>query len=643
MEQTATAKPNIAQRLWTWFLRSGERMRVEDEEIRELRLQQLRAEEESIEKYGSLKIMEAGEEPERDLRFFEAIDAIGAWFGRMRRRIWLWMHRMAKDSAVFSSVVARISKRSRERALQRAHRVAEQAVSGVDDAGESIFEHLPESWQAAYLAFEDDVVSMIEEKERRIGAKIEAVRTRRRAAALRRHDARTVAMERVRGFWEKETFLCWAIVFILALGSVAVATHVNSKLYYEYAYNGRTLGIVHSKSDVTGTLDIIVEKMKAVYGGEILIDARKDLSFRTLYGEYETDSADEILTNLSYLHDVSTYGYAIVADGETVTVLGTEADAKIVLRKLRAAYLPEGDANAETSFAEEVGIERVATTSNRIATIDKALEQISVARKESKHYTVASGDTFSGVASLTGLSVAELHELNPDVNTEKLKVGQDLALEAAKPAITVVTVSNETYEAEMPFETVYVDNDAVYQGESWIQEAGKNGEHLVSAVVTRENGTVVSTEITSDTVLREPVSQIVVRGTKPVPAREGTGTFIWPTAGYISSPFGMRWGRLHMGIDIAFATGIPIYAADGGTVIASSWNDSYGYYVLIDHGGGISTRYAHCSKLLVNIGEKVYQGQKIALMGSTGHSTGPHCHFEVRINETPKDPLNYLP
>jgi murein DD-endopeptidase MepM/ murein hydrolase activator NlpD len=153
----------------------------------------------------------------------------------------------------------------------------------------------------------------------------------------------------------------------------------------------------------------------------------------------------------------------------------------------------------------------------------------------------------------------------------------------------------------------------------------------------------VDAEVLSETVLKEAESQIVARGTVPVPAREGTGTFIWPTAGYISSPFGWRWGRMHYGVDIARWTGTPIYASDGGTVIASSWNDSYGYYILIDHGNGISTRYAHCSKLLVNYGEKVYQGQKIALMGSTGHSTGPHCHFEVRINETPKDPLNYLP
>lgn len=98
----------------------------------------------------------------------------------------------------------------------------------------------------------------------------------------------------------------------------------------------------------------------------------------------------------------------------------------------------------------------------------------------------------------------------------------------------------------------------------------------------------------------------------------------------------------HKGVDIGAASGTPIYAAAGGTVVISTYHYSAGNYILINHGGGVYTVYMHCSKLLVDVGDKVNQGDKIGLVGSTGYSTGPHLHFGVRINGTYYDPLNYV-
>ncbi len=129
-----------------------------------------------------------------------------------------------------------------------------------------------------------------------------------------------------------------------------------------------------------------------------------------------------------------------------------------------------------------------------------------------------------------------------------------------------------------------------------------------------------------------------------------TEKYIWPCPDYpgISSYFGMRlhpihgdW-RLHKGIDINAADSTYIKASAAGTVIAAQWMDGYGYCIMISHGGGVVTLYAHCSKMLVTTGQKVSQGQNIALVGSTGLSTGPHLHFEVLVNNTPQDPLNYV-
>lgn len=120
-------------------------------------------------------------------------------------------------------------------------------------------------------------------------------------------------------------------------------------------------------------------------------------------------------------------------------------------------------------------------------------------------------------------------------------------------------------------------------------------------------------------------------------------SFINPTSGSISSRYGRRWNRQHAGIDVAASTGTPIYAAAGGTVTYSAYNSGgYGYLVKISHGNGVETYYGHCSQLLVSAGEHVSQGQAIARVGSTGRSTGPHLHFEVRVGGTPQNPLNYV-
>jgi murein DD-endopeptidase MepM/ murein hydrolase activator NlpD len=126
------------------------------------------------------------------------------------------------------------------------------------------------------------------------------------------------------------------------------------------------------------------------------------------------------------------------------------------------------------------------------------------------------------------------------------------------------------------------------------------------------------------------------------PIRQGSGRFIWPVNGTFTSPFGMRWGRLHAGIDIAAPIGTGIRAADSGTVQIASWYGGYGNYTCIGHGGGISTCYGHQSSIGVSVGQNVSQGQVIGAVGSTGHSTGPHLHFEVRINGSPVDPMGYL-
>ena len=129
-------------------------------------------------------------------------------------------------------------------------------------------------------------------------------------------------------------------------------------------------------------------------------------------------------------------------------------------------------------------------------------------------------------------------------------------------------------------------------------------------------------------------------GSTQTPSSAG---FIWPVQGPITSPFGWRWGRMHEGIDIGVGYGTPIHAAAAGTVIYCGWESGYGNLVVIDHGGNLATAYGHQSSIAVSCGQQVDQGQVIGLVGTTGFSTGPHLHFEVRVDGSPVDPLGYLP
>ena len=136
--------------------------------------------------------------------------------------------------------------------------------------------------------------------------------------------------------------------------------------------------------------------------------------------------------------------------------------------------------------------------------------------------------------------------------------------------------------------------------------------------------------------------QAALSGVSGGPIRHGSGQLIWPVNGPVVSGFGMRWGRLHAGLDIAVGSGTPIHAADGGRVVLMGWVGGYGNYTCIQHTGSLSTCYAHQSSFATSNGASVSQGQVIGYVGCTGHCFGDHLHFETRINGSPVDPMGYL-
>ena len=170
-------------------------------------------------------------------------------------------------------------------------------------------------------------------------------------------------------------------------------------------------------------------------------------------------------------------------------------------------------------------------------------------------------------------------------------------------------------------------------------------ERALAALTQRERAELAEIEAleraSAELAARIRAAQAVAR-TPPTPSAPSSAGFVWPVPGPVTSPYGMRWGRMHEGIDIAAPMGAPVRAAAAGQVIYAGWMGGYGNLVVIDHGGGLATAYAHLSSIAVSLGQAVSQGDLVGAVGSTGHSFGPHLHFEVRVNGAAVDPLGYL-
>ncbi len=214
-----------------------------------------------------------------------------------------------------------------------------------------------------------------------------------------------------------------------------------------------------------------------------------------------------------------------------------------------------------------------------------------------------------------------------------------------------VTVSTEVSTELIPYKTVYIETANEYVGYSKVQTVGENGLREITYEVKTVAGQETSRSILSSRVIAESVDAVIVIGTKPYPKPIPTGTYVWPlrTDRYITSYFGWRPDpftgeyKYHNGMDIYAPKNTPVYAMDGGEVITAGWEGTYGLCVMIDHGNGLVTLYAHLNAITVEDGDLVYQGQQVGKVGDTGRATGYHLHLEARLWNKRVDPLDYLP
>ena len=413
------------------------------------------------------------------------------------------------------------------------------------------------------------------------------------------------------------------------------------------SYDGQVLGRLASKSEAETVRKDLESITSRTLGETYTIDdsllqydsgwmLRQDIEDKAVY---EDQLSDEI--------GLVTSAYCLYVNDVRIGATPYEGALEELLDQLQKAASDEDTISCE--FAEDVEIRQEYVPTSEIMNLGYIAELLYSTKTAEVTYEVKKGDTWSQIAAKNDMTSAELLALNPGYNINKLQIGEVLTLSASVPYLTMTVVKQERYLDDVSYNIEYTDSADLYQGDYKVTSKGEYGKADVMAKATYVNGEETERTILSSVTLKEPVTEYRLRGTKVRPTWMPTGSFRWPTSGRISSYFGGRkspggiGSTNHKGIDIAVPRGTPIYAADGGTVTYSGWMSGYGYLVQIDHGNGYVTRYGHNSSLTVSVGQHVYKGQQVARAGSTGNSTGNHCHFEVRYNGVAKNPLNYLP
>ncbi len=431
------------------------------------------------------------------------------------------------------------------------------------------------------------------------------------------------------------------VVLIAGAGTAINAMWRTQAKSWEVYFNGELKGVVteEEKDMIAAAVDAAVEQVKAEN------TLNPGLSSVIEYVEVINNERDEVEPILEGILSGLEFGLraaAIVIDGEEVVTVSCAEEAEALLTSLQERFVSENALLVEkVEFQESVEIVDKYVALDEVTDPETAVNILLHGSEKILQHTVTRGESFWSIANLYRLSINVIQAANPNIRPEALQVGAKLNLKIDEPFVRVESVEQIKYTESIPFSTSYVTDSSLWTWQSVVRTKGVPGTREIVARVVSVNGKETSREVLSASVVSNPSAQVVARGTKSAPS-SSTGSFIWPTTGSITSPFGPRWGGYHYGVDIGASSGTAIKAADSGVVSFSGWNGGYGYMVKIEHGGGMSTLYAHASKLLVSQNQTVSKGDTIALVGNTGNSYGAHLHFEIRVNDKPVNPLNYF-
>ncbi|MFY9199223.1 MAG: peptidoglycan DD-metalloendopeptidase family protein [Acutalibacteraceae bacterium] len=455
-----------------------------------------------------------------------------------------------------------------------------------------------------------------------------------------------------------------------ALAAVALVTTIGywkgATFALKVENNGQRLGYISDESVYLTAQELVKERLETKTGPAKEVIGTPAYSIALVKPNELTDAqtiSDKLVesTNSSI-----TPACGVYINDEFICATKNEMDAMQLFNGILGEY-EKTDENDVVGFVEDVKYVQGLYPDNEETIWDsqKLRQKIQGKKAEAVYYKVQEGDTVSGIAQKNGIRSSELFAMNPSI-TEMIRIGDELLVSNEVNYLRVKVVKTEVVDEEIPFETIKTDNSNLFKGSKKVKRNGSVGKSQVTRLVTYVDGVRVSAEEINRVTIKNPVDELVDIGTKSATVSRGSkgpkgsgvsgvynatptsGKLVWPIIGLyrVNSPYGPRNGGFHGGIDLSGpnASGHIVVAAASGRVTAAGWGGPYGYRVIVDHGGGMSTLYAHClaGSVSVGVGQSVSAGQAIARVGSTGNSTGPHLHFEVRIGGNRVNPAPYL-
>lgn len=407
---------------------------------------------------------------------------------------------------------------------------------------------------------------------------------------------------------------------------------------YKVTINGKTLGLIPSKQMYDDVYKNISENVFSMTGQDFSIPSDAELTM-TIALNRNFQSEEQFAESLKSISSDMVPAYTVLIDNKMVVALPSESMALSALNEYKnsfSSFIKE----AKLEFANDVEVCYMFAPKAMLHSKDAAVTYL--LNGDFSYFKAEKDTTVSELAQKTGVSESLIFKANK-LDGNSITKNQVIKLYSGRMFVDVMATQHVQREEVIPFDTVEEESDEFYQGITKVKTKGTDGLKSVDEFITYINGIEIQRDILHESVIKAPTAQVEFIGTKEPPPSVGTGSLSMPTSGSLSSRFGSRWGREHQGIDLSASVGTPIYAADNGTVIYSEYNNGgYGYMIQIDHGNGLKTYYAHCSELLVENGEIVAKGDLIAKVGNTGRSTGAHLHFEVRQDDVPIDPFEYL-
>lgn len=445
-----------------------------------------------------------------------------------------------------------------------------------------------------------------------------------------------MTLEEIKGRKKKKA--CQMLLLGLAALGIAVGTQ-----HYEFAVQvrsqqGEVLCIAQNQEQVEEAISQVEHKAQQNEETDYDLNVSDKYIPVVVPKEEVSDSQqvyDTVVSQAQGMKEMT----LLKVDGQTIGGSQDQEGLEQMLQELKQQYTT-GQEGETVEFTRQVELVQALAKEEEEKPLSQLKEELTATTTQQTQVTVGEGQNLADVAQEYDTSVQQLQQLNG--GTRAVSEGDTLTVEQTEPLVQVKVSRTETTEETIPFETVVEKDDTLPANLRKVEQEGAEGVRQVTTCYSTIDGVEQEPQVEETKVLKEVQQRIIKIGTQPVPESTPKNYLVLPAEGMVTSPYGPRSSGFHTGIDIAASEGSPVVAANGGKVIFAGWKGGYGNCVILDHGNGVTTLYAHNQELLVEEGMEVVQGQQLAKMGKTGNATGSHCHFELLINGEDVDPTAYL-